>query len=414
MIILYCLIFILLVLFSAFFSSAETSLLAINQKKLNLKAKKKNKKALLLTALLKKPEEFFSTILIGNNFVNIAAASISTVLFTRVFAGNEQVVLLVSTLVTTIILLFFGEMIPKSYAFRATEKLAYRYAYPITFFSYFFYPLVKITSFVSRIIFKMKKTEMDEKSLTLEEIKHFLHSQIKSFRFHSESLFMMNQIMGIAEKDIKSIMTPRLNVVALEENAGVDELKKIILEKRISKIPIYRDNLDNIVGIIHTRDLLSVLLVKEFNRVDLKKIARPPVFISEYSSLNFALKQFKKNRLNMVILIDEYASTIGILTINDIFRDIMGEIKLNRNPISKIGKNAFLLKGIIPVEDVNEQLHLDLPIKPDYTTISGLFVYYFGKLPHENQSIKVKNVRMSVKHMGKRKIDEIRLLVEER
>ncbi len=92
----------------------------------------------------------------------------------------------------------------------------------------------------------------------------------------------------------------------------------------------------------------------------------------------------------------------------------MGEIKLNRNPISKIGKNAFLLKGIIPVEDVNEQLHLDLPIKPDYTTISGLFVYYFGKLPHENQSIKVKNVRMSVKHMGKRKIDEIRLLVEER
>lgn len=418
MILLYIIVFIVLIFFSAFFSSAETSLLSINKIKLHLRAKKKHSKALLLTKILEKPDEFFSTILIGNNFVNIGAASISTVFFTRLLVSNEQLILLTSTLVTTTIILLFAEIIPKSYAFRHNEKMSFLYAYPIKFFTYLFYPFVIITSFISNLFFKKKETQPEHKELTMEEIKHFLTSQSKLFRYNPESLRMVKEIIDIPGKDIKSIMTPRLNIIALEENVGINELKKIILGKKITKVPIYTNNLDNITGIIHTDDVLSTLLEMpiaiDINQLDLKKLTRPPIFISEYSTLNFVLKQFKTYKLNIAVIIDEYGSTIGLLTLNDIFKEILGEIKIHQPAIRKTGKNTYLIYGNIPVDEVNEQLHLHLPEKPDYTTMSGFFIYHFGKFPKEENKIKIKDTLMIVKRMGKRKIEEIRLIHEEK
>jgi magnesium and cobalt exporter, CNNM family len=412
MLLLYIAVFVLLVAFSGFFSSAETSLLSLNKIKLNLKAKKKHKKALLLTRTLENPEEFFSTILIGNNFVNIAAASISTVVFTKLIVGNEELSLLVSTFVTTIIILFLSEIIPKSYAFRHNEKLSYLYAYPIKFFTYLFYPLVKFSTFVSRLLFKDQEQTVDKKGLSSEEIKHFLASQKSLSGYNPESLRMVNEIIDIAEKDIKSIMTPRLNMIALEEHAGIDELKKMITEKKIGKIPVYRETLDNIIGIIHTPDILSHLLEKDYSQLDMKVLQRQPIFISEYSSLNYALKQFKKHRLNMAVIIDEHGATIGMLTLNDIFSEILGEIRIGRNPIQQIKKNTYKIKGNIPVEEVNEQLHLSLPEKADYTTMSGLFIYFYGKFPKVKSKVRIKDTMLVVKGMGERKIEELLVIAD--
>lgn len=408
---LYILIFIISILFSAFFSSAETSLLSLDKIKLNLKAKKKkSKKALLLARILKEPDEFFSTILIGNNFVNIAAASISTVLFSKLIAGSEQLTLLVSTVVTTIVILLFAEIIPKSYAFRYNEKMSYIYAYPIKFFTHLFYPFVKITTFFSNLVFRKKHPVGEEKGRTIEEIKDFLSSQVELFKYHRESLRMVYEIIDIAEKDIKSIMTPRLNITALEDSAGIDELKKIILTEKISKIPVYRDNIDHITGIIHASDILSSLLKGNFDQLNINNLSRPPIFISEYSSLNYALNQFKEHGLNLAVIVDEYGATIGIITLNDIFSEILGEIKIGRTPIEKTAKNTFIIKGSIPVEEVNEQLQIELPVKVDYTTMSGLFVYHFGKFPAENNRVGIKDYHLTAKRMGKRKIEEILLI----
>lgn len=418
MLILYVSVFILLVFFSAFFSSAETALLSLNKIKLHLSAKKKNKKARILEKILEKPEAFFSTILIGNNFVNIGAASISTVLFTRLLVSNEQLILLTSTLVTTIIILLFAEIIPKSYAFRHNEKMSYLYAYPLKFFTYLFYPIAKVTTFISNLFFKKDDKQLKEKELTMEEVKHFLTSQSKLFRYNPEALRMVKEIIDIAEKDIKSIMTPRLNIIAIEENAGIDELKKIIVGKQITKIPIYADSLDNITGIIHSDDVLSTLLEMpsaiDINRLALKRLTRPPIFISEYSSLNYAWRQFKKQKQNIAVIIDEYGSTIGILTLNDIFKEILGELTIQQPAIRKTGKNTYLINGNTSVDEVNEQLHRHLPEKPDYTTMSGLFIYHFGKFPKEESKIKIEDTLLVVKRMGKRKIEEIRLVCEDR
>lgn len=406
-VVLHITFFVVLLVFSAFFSSAETSLLSLNMIKLNLKAKKKKKKAVLLKKILKNPEEFFSTILIGNNFANIAAATISTVVFTRLLNAHEEWVLLISTLVTTIVILLFGEITPKSFAFRYSERLSYIYAYPIRFCTYLFYPLVKVTSAISNFIFKKGSPRIEKKDLTIEEVKHFLSSETQLFSYSPESLRMVNEILDIAEKDIKSIMTPRMNIVALEENADTDELIKIITAKRITKIPIYRDTLDNITGIVHMDKLITVLVTGELKKISLTDIAVKPIFISEYSSLNYALKEFKKYGLNIAVVLDEYGSTIGILTLSDIFREILGEIEIGTHPIRQIGKNKFLVNAGMAVEEVNSKLNIQLPEKKDYTTLSGLFIYHFGKFPRENANIKINDMVLVVKRMGKRKIDEI-------
>jgi CBS domain containing-hemolysin-like protein len=413
MFIFYISIFVLLVFFSGFFSSAETSLLSLNKIKLNLKAKKKDKKAELLTKILEEPEEFFATILIGNNFVNIAAASISTVLFTRLIVDNEELSLLVSTVVTTIIILMFSEIIPKSYAFRHNEKLSRIYAYPIRFFWFSFFPFVKVTTALSRMLFESKEPHVEEKGLTIEEIKHFLSSQKTLVRYHPESLRMVNEIIDIAEKDIKSIMTPRLDMIAIEENADMEALRALILARDASKIPVYRENLDNITGIIHAADIMMHLFDKDFRELKIKSLQRPPIFISEYSSLNYALQQFKKHSQKIAVIIDEYGATIGLLTLNDIFSEILGEIRIERNPIRKIRKNVFNIQGNMSVDEVNEQLNLNLPEKVDYTTMSGLFIYHFGKFPAEKSKVRLEDGLLVVKRMGKRKIEELLLIKDD-
>ncbi len=407
MLLLYISIFILLIFFSAFFSSAETSVLSLNKIKLNLRANKNEKKAVMLKKILNAPEEFFSTILIGNNFVNIAAASISTVLFTHLLTANEKLTLLISTVATTIIVLIFAEIIPKSYAFRYSERLAYFYAFSIKFFNYLFHPIVKVTSFLSTIIFRKVPSSFKKKDLTIEEVKHFLSTEIQLFRYNPESLRMINEIIDIAEKDVKSIMTPRMNIIALEESADMDDLIKIILDKKIGKIPLYSKNLDNITGIIHVDKIVPVLMSNESKKIRLTDIAVNPIFISEYSSLFYVLKEFKKHQLNIAVILDEYGATIGILTISDILREILGEITISHQAIRKTGKNQFMIKGSLPVEEINSKLNILLPEKKDYTTLSGMFIYYFGKFPREGARLKINDIHLMVERMGKRKIDEI-------
>jgi len=407
------LLFFLLILFSAFFSSAETSLLTVSRIKLTHRAKKKDKKAVLLARLMEKPEEFLSTILIGNSLANVAAASIATYLFTRFFKGSEGALLVASTLLTTLVLLIFGEITPKSYGYRYAEKLSYLYVYPIKFFNLLFYPVVKGLALLLNFIFKRKTKTWAKKELSLEEIKHFLSMETQLFKHNPETLKMLNEIIDISQKDIKAIMTPRVSIVALKESAGTRELKKIILEKNLSKIPIYKGKLDNITGIIDSHLLLTAMLKDDFGQLELKKIAAKPIFVSEYSSLNYILSEFKKHKLNLAVVLDEYGSAIGIITLSDILRGILGDLDIGSKNIRKLGSNVFQIKGSTPVEEVNSRLEMELPEKKDYTTISGLFIYQYGKMPQENARVKMKNHLLVAKKMGKRKIEEIILIGHE-
>lgn len=404
----YILPFILLVLFSSFFSSAETSLLSLNSIRLNHRAKKGSKKAKLLLSILKNPDEFFATILIGNNVVNIAAASISTIFFTRIFLNDEKMILISSTVFTTLIILIFAEIIPKSYAFRHGDKLSSIYAMPIRFFSILFYPFVKIFALLSSILIP-GKGKKKKKDITTDELKHFLASEVQFFKHNPDNLKMINEILDIGNRDIKSIMTPRVDMIAIEISDSFENFKKTIIEKEITKVPLYKENLDNIVAVIYLKKIFPSVISKGIKKTKLSELAVKPFFISEYSSVNYVLKEFKKNNQDLAVVLDEYGITIGIITLNDIFREILGEFDIGKSSIAQTEKGAYLIRGELPVDEVNDQLNIELPMKKDFTTISGLFTYFFGRLPKKGSRVSIGSCILEVEKMGDRKIMEISL-----
>ena len=403
----YILPFVILVLFSAFFSSAETSLLSLNSIRLNHKAKKGSKKAKLLLSILKNPDEFFATILIGNNIVNIAAASISTIFFTKIFLNDERMILISSTVFTTLIILLFAEIIPKSYAFRHGDKLSSIYALPIRFFSVLFYPFAKFFSYLSSFLIPGKGKK--KKDITTDELKHFLASEVQFFKHNPDNLKMINEILDIGERDIKSIMTPRVDMIALDVSDSLEIFKKTIIDEGITKVPLYKDSLDNIVSVLYLKKIFPSILSKDIKNAKLKDLSEKPFFISEFSSINYVLKEFKKNKQDLAIVLDEYGTTIGIITLNDIFREIMGEFDIGRSSIEMRDNGVYLIKGELPVDEVNDQLHIELPMKKDFTTISGLFTYYFGRMPKTGSILNIGNCILEVEKMGDRKIMEINL-----
>ncbi len=406
--IIYIIPFVLLVLFSAFFSSAETSLLSLNSIRLNHKAKKGSKRAKLLLAILKNPDKFFATILIGNNIVNIAAASISTIFFSKLFLNDDRMILVFSTVFTTLIVLIFAEIIPKSYAYRHGDKLSSLYALPIRFFSILFYPFAKFFAVLSSMLMpgkgKGKKFE-----ITPEELKHFLASEVQFFKHNPDNLKMINEILNAGDRDIKSIMTPRVDMVSIDLSEDLEEFKRIIIENEITKIPLYKDNLDNIVAVIYLKKILPFLISNKIQNIRLTDLAVKPFFISEYSSINYVLKEFRKNNQDLAVVLDEYGITIGIITLNDIFREILGDFNIEKSSIEEMENGLYLIRGELPVDEVNYQLNVELPMKKDFTTISGLFTYYFGKLPRKGSRINLGSCILQIEQMGERKILKLSL-----
>jgi len=310
--------------------------------------------------------------------------------------------------------LVFGEITPKSYAYRHADKLSFLYARPLRFLSLVFYPLVKALALLPKLFHhRLGVKAWGRKELSLEEIKQFLSMEAQLFQHHPETLKMLTEIIDISQKDIKAIMTPRVAISAIKEGAPVRELKRLILEKGFSKIPVYRGKPDNIIGVIDTQKLLAAVFTEGIERLDLKKIAAKPIFVSEYSSLNTILNEFKKQQLNLAVVLDEYGSTIGIITLSDILRGILGDLEVRGRGIRKLSNNVYLVKGSMPVEEINDELDLDLPERKDYTTLSGLFIYEYGRLPLENARVQVKNCLLVAKKMGRRKIEEIVIIGHE-
>ncbi len=406
-------IFFLLLLLSVFFSSAETSLLSISRIRLAHRVKKRDPSGLLLNDILKRPEDFFSTILIGNNLANVGAASLATYLFTLFFRGSDTLMLVAETLGTTLVLVVFCEAIPKSYAYRHAEGLANLYAVPIRFFQLLLYPLVKALSALARVFSRRGGAGFARRELSLEEIKHFLSSETELFKFNPETLKMVNEIIDISLREIRAIMTPRPAVVALPEDAGLEDLRRIILEKNLSKVPIYRGRLDHVTGVVHTRSALTALLQVGRRDLTVRELASPPIFVSEFSSLHYTLNEFKRHKLNLAVVIDEFGATLGIITLSDILREILGEVGISSRAIRQLGENAWLLLGSMPVAEANERLGIELPERREYTTLSGLFIFQYGRFPPERARVRLKGHTLVVRTMGKRKIDELILVRHE-
>ncbi|MCR4395630.1 MAG: hemolysin family protein [Candidatus Saccharicenans sp.] len=406
-------LFILFLALSAFFSSSETAFLSVNPYTLEYLDSKGSTRARLIRKMLARLSELLSTILIGNTLVNAAAASLATSILVRLSSDPNQAVIL-ATLATTLLILIFGEITPKTIAAYRPMPVASFYIYPVRIFYYLFYPLTRLFSLLTNLFLPREERRRQPLAhhLSDEEIKVVISSGARGLsRFRKK---MLAGVLDLSHRPVKEIMIPRTQVRALEVNLPLPEVLRIIQECGFSRYPVYRNTIDNIQGLVHVKDILS--LMPSPGEFHLSRLLRRPLFVPELASIEKVLLQMQEGAVHLALVVDEFGNFEGIVTLEDIMEEIIGDIRdeYDRQAedwYQQVGENEYLIKGTAPIKEINEILNLGIPEKRDYTTLAGLFLYHFGHLPAEKDSIRLKSLQFTVEKMSRRHLSQIRVKV---
>jgi len=407
-------LFFLFLLLSAFFSSSETAFIAANPYKLDYLEKKGLKKARLVQKMIKRMDSLLATILIGNTLVNTAAASIATFIFVSFISDKNEAVLL-ATCTTTFLILLLSEITPKTYTAYNPLKVSFLFVRPIRIFVILFYPLVQFFTFFSRLMFpsSQRKPLGLPSSLDEEEIRALLAMGGKGIS--SLRRKMIAGILEIGSRPIREIMVPRPQVKAIEKKASLKEILEMILSAGFSRYPVFRGRMDNIEGFIHAKDIIPYLIDNKQFKLD--DLLRKPLFIPESASLEKTLVQMQDKAIHFAFVVDEFGNVEGIVTLEDIIEEIIGEIQDEFDAkaeewIIPMDKSVYLVKGVASIKDVNKKLPLILPERSEYTTLAGFFLYQFGRIPEEGDVLDYQGNKFIVEKMNKRHISLIKIFIE--
>jgi len=408
------LLFCVFLFFSAFFNAAETALLSSNPYTLDLLEQKGSRSARLIKRTLARVDQILTAIVIGNTLVNIAAASVATLFFVSMMPGDPNKAALAATLTTTVLVLIFGEVNPKTLAAYHPLKISRLVIQPLRLFVVLFYPLIKAFTFISRALFKAPPEESGRKSTALneEEIKLLLTKGIKGMS--SLRRRMIGGVLDIGERPVKEIMVPRPEVRAIEIGAPFSQVMETVFTTEYSRLPVYRGRLDNIEGLIHTKDIIPYLIEKK--DINIKSLLRPPVFVPESASIEKVLVQMQDNALHLAFVVDEFGTLEGIVTLEDIIEEIVGEIRDEYDEkaeewLKPQGKNAYLVKGNASIKELCQRLPLCLPQTGEFTTLAGFLLFRFGRIPHEKDALEFEGNTYVVEKMNKRHISLVRIVL---
>ncbi len=385
----------LLLLLSAFFSSAETALMSINRLKLKNDAKKL-KGALLAHRLLKKPDRLIGLILIGNNFVNILATAITTLLAIKI-AGEKGIVY--GTAILTVIILIFAEITPKTYAAIHPERIGYPAAFILTPLLKILSPLVWLINLFTNGILRLMGVpkSIAEKALSREELKTLvIENDVLNPDEHQK---MMINVMNLEHIKNADVMVPRNEIHAININDDWDEIEKKIIGTYLTRMPVYQNSIDHIIGILHIRTILSQLKDQTLNKTNLKRILRKPYFIPETADLATQMSEFQRKERRMGLVVDEYGDLVGLMTLDDILEQIVGRFTSQYGDrglhIVQKSEHQFIVKGRIAIRFLNRRLHWDLPTE-EATTLSGLITETIKDLPTLDLELTVDNYHMTI------------------
>jgi len=405
------LLFAFFLLLGAFFSAAETAFVAVNPLSLEALEKRGSKRAASIKRLLSRMEHLLTGILIGNTLVNISAASLSTFVFV-ILIPNERTAVLLSMVCTTVLVLFISEINPKVYAASHPLRLAYWFVYPIRFFIALFFPFIHAFNFISRLLFPSSRTQTFEvnRLLNEEETRILLASRVKGLSTLRKK--MITEILDIGLRPIKQIMIPRPLIKAVDIDASLTQILEFIRTEGISRFPVYRGRLDNLEGLVHAKDIIPYILDnKEFN---LRLVIRKPLFVPESASLEKVLLQMQENAVHLAFIVDEFGNMEGIVTLEDILEEIVGDIRDEHDKEieawqTKVADNTFLLKGQASIKDINDRLDLGLPEKKDYATLAGFLLSRLERIPHEKDVLSFGGHSFTIEKMNKRHISLVRI-----
>ncbi|OGD16953.1 MAG: hypothetical protein A2V76_05790 [Candidatus Aminicenantes bacterium RBG_16_63_14] len=390
----------------AFFSAAETAFVAVNPFALQYREKGGSKRAALVRKIRARTNEFLATILIGNTLVNVAASAVATSICLSLIPNKNKAVL-TATLVTTLIVLVFAETAPKTFAAQNPLKTALRLGYPVRGLMTILYPLVKVLSFVTGLLIPSSRNRdaYATAQLNEEETRIALHAGARGLSSLRRKI--VSGALDIGSRPVKEVMVPRPEVKAIEIESRLDDVLATIRSAGYSRYPVYRGRLDSIEGIIHSKDIIGYLIDnKEFI---IKDVLRKPFFVPELASLEKVLLQMQERAVHMALVVDEFGNVDGLVTLEDIIEEIVGEIQDEHDGqtedwYTRLDGGRYLIAGSAPVKEVNALVALRVPDKKDYTTLAGFFLYEFGRLPREKDSLEFGGFKLTVEKMSKRRI----------
>ncbi|MEE1017135.1 MAG: hemolysin family protein [Ruminococcus sp.] len=393
-----------LILLSAFFSATETAFSFVNKIRIQHSVENGDKKANTVLYIIEHFDNALTAILICNNVVNLGCSSIATMLCLKIWGEIGPAI---ATGLTTLLVLTFGEVIPKCLAKEHCDNFAMKTAGILKVITILLTPLVFIFIKLKSLALKIAGSKDDAPSVTENELKYIVESIEEEGVLEESESEMVRSALDFDEKTAEEILTPRVDVVFINIEDTPEKIKEIIIENRYSRIPVYENTTDNIVGILHTRDYLESLA--DGNAPELKKIIQPPFFVFKSQQLSKILNSFKKTRDHMAIVTDEYGGTLGIVTMEDLLEEIVGDIWDEDEEIEhtyyKIGKDEFLVNGDIEIEDMLALFDLDEDaIESDSVTVGGLILENAGDIPHKRESIEYGGFRFTVMEVKNQRI----------
>lgn len=407
-------ILVLLVAASAFFSAAETALMGLSQLRVRTLLESGQSRAKLIAKLKAQPDKLLITILVGNNLVNIAASAMFTALVLRTLGPGRAVTL--ATGVMTLIILVFGEISPKTVAARDPLRVSYRVARPLNFLMMLLTPVVYILTLLSNLLAKVQHGEGRlAEQVTEAEIRTLVNVGEEQGIIEDEESRMIHSVLALTDTPVRNVMVPRTAMTAVEVTATHDELVEVIRRDRYSRLPVYEEDIDNIIGLLHAKDICS-LTEAEKAAFDLRQLLRPTIFVVSTKKSGLVLRELQKHRVYMAIIIDEYGGTAGLVTIEDLIEEIVGEIVDEYDeedpPVEVLDANTTFLDARLTVEEVNEQLNIALPTDRALT-IGGLVYDLLGRIPRTGETVSCGRISLTVDKLDRRTIERVKVTVKQ-
>lgn len=394
---------------SAYFSANEIAFVVANKIKIEVRAKREIFGAAAAKKIIKNPQEVLTTLLIANNIANITFATVGGLYLKTTFELNE----LGTLIATTFILLIFGEIIPKA----ITREMAYisilYFSYPYKIFKVLLLPLIKVLNGATNLLLKLVKVKSTIPQIfEKEDIKILLiegervGTVDKSEGSFGEDHAIINRVIKLGDQKVYEAMRPRTEIVACSINTTPEELYSILIDSGYSKIPVYENSIDNIVGVVVAQDLFSKF-------TEIKEIMRPINFYPETKLSIDLLREFIDEEVSIGVIVDEYGGTAGLVTSEDLFEELLGEIKdeydVEENICRKVGENTYLISGRSEIENVTEELKIEIP-EGNYETFAGYIINKLGKIPTEGEEFNIDNYKISIIKSSPNRIDLVRLL----
>lgn len=403
------LILILLIGLSAFFSSAETALTTVNKIRIRNLAEAGDKSAVTLTKVLEDQGKMLSAILVGNNVVNLTASSMSTTLAMNIWSNKAVGV---ATGVLTLVILVFGEISPKTISTLYSEKISLKYAKIIYLFMTVMTPVIYAVNVLSSGFLRLVHVDPNRKqeAITEDELRTIVEVSHEEGVIESEEKKIINNVFDFGDSVAKDIMVPRIDMAMVEVGATYDELIDIFREEKYTRMPVYEETTDNVIGIINMKDVLLIDRNEEFHVRDL---LREPLYTYEYKNTAELMVEMRQTSNNMIIVLDEYGATAGMITLEDLLEEIVGEIRDEydedeEQELVEVGPGEYVVEGSMKLDDLNDQLDLELESE-DYDSIGGLIIGQLDRLPEEGESVVCDGIRLVVDRLDKNRIDRVHM-----